>query len=224
MFRRLILIILLLLNGLCFAYTKQDDEYSCGVFSCYNLIEKSCVKCKNYEPEELRVLLKTDKNGTTAQNLCDGLKQYFNSQNKIADVRYYGIKKVSNYKIDNNIDLLKLKTLIDNGYYAILNIGVYRKDKNFYNRVYGHYVNLISIKKNKLQIFDPYDKNKKFINWNFQTTNAQINNINDNEEYENISEYIKINTPISYLEKNEIALVNGVILVKYFDINVTGDN
>ena len=83
---------------------------------------------------------------------------------------------------------------------------------------------MISIKKNKLQIFDPYDKNKKFINWNFQTTNAQINNINDNEEYENISEYIKINTPISYLEKNEIALVNGVILVKYFDINVTGDN
>lgn len=73
---KIFLIIMFLFQGFCFAYTKQDDEYSCGVFSVYNLIEKSCIDCKLSAPNQLKILLKTDKNGTTSQNLCAGLDQY----------------------------------------------------------------------------------------------------------------------------------------------------
>lgn len=217
MIKRWLLIFFLLAQSFCFAYTKQDDEYSCGVFSVYNLIKESCLTCETCTPDGLRLLLKTDKNGTTGYNLCNGLNQYFNSQNKIADIRYYGIKKVPNYKIDNTIDLSKLKHLIDNGYFAILNIGIYKKNNNSYDRIYGHYVNLISIKKHKLIVFDPYDKNKKYSKWNVRKINLQTNNINDNEEYEEEQEYLKINTYIKYLKKDEIALINGLIFVKCFD-------
>ena len=79
MFKRLLLCLFILLQGICFAYDKQNDEYSCGVVSAYNLINDKCPDCKNNGIPELSKLLKIDKNGTTTFNLCNGLEKYFAS-------------------------------------------------------------------------------------------------------------------------------------------------
>lgn len=99
MFKRLLLCLFIFLQGICFAYDKQNDEYSCGVVSAYNLINDKCPDCKNNEIPELSKLLKTDENGTTTFNLCNGLEKYFTKQQMIgADIKYYGIKKSANLK------------------------------------------------------------------------------------------------------------------------------
>ena len=48
-----LLCLIILLQGICFAYDKQNDEYSCGVVSVYNLINDKCPDCKNNEIPEL---------------------------------------------------------------------------------------------------------------------------------------------------------------------------
>lgn len=75
MVKCLLICLFVLLQGVCcFAYEKQNDEYSCGVVSAFNLIKDKCPDCKNSEISELSKLLKTNENGTTTFNLCNGLK------------------------------------------------------------------------------------------------------------------------------------------------------
>ena len=139
MFKRLLLCLFILLQGICFAYDKQNDEYSCGVVSAYNLINDKCPDCKNNGIPELSKLLKIDKNGTTTFNLCNGLEKYFAKQQIGADIKYYGIKKVRKFKEKQNIDFKTVEQYLANGYSAIINIGIYKKSNNTYNRQYGHY-------------------------------------------------------------------------------------
>lgn len=215
MIKRLLLCLLILLQGICFAYDKQNNEYSCGVVSAYNLINDKCPTCKNNEIQKLSKLLKTNENGTKTFNLCNGLEKYFAKQKISADIKYYGIKRVHKFKEKENIDFKTIEHYLDNGYSAILNIGIYKKENNTYIRQYGHYVNLISIKDNGLKIFDPYDKENEFSYWQIKQGNVNLQNVNDNEKYEKIKTnlYIVL-SPINYCKKDEYAIINGIILVK----------
>ncbi len=218
MFKRLLLCLIILLQGICFAYDKQNDEYSCGVVSAYNLINEECPDCKNNGIPELSMLLKTNKNGTTTFKLCNGLEKYFAKQKISADIKYYGIKKVRKFKEKQNIDFKTVEQYLANGYSAIINIGIYKKLNGTYIRQYGHYVNLISINDNGLKIFDPYDKENEFSYWQIKQDSATLQNINDNEKYEKAeSNLYVVLTPINYCEQDEYAIINGIILVKILE-------
>ena len=87
-----------------------------------------------------------------------------------------------------------------------------------YTRHWGHYVNLISVSDNKLKVFDPYDRANQYSDWTIKTlTDIKVNNINDNEKYVNLKNYHIVSSQINYLEKNEFALINGVILINDFE-------
>jgi len=210
-------IFLLVLSSSCFAENliKLQDEYSCAPVSSYNLITKLCPDCKK-DIKKLQKLEKTNFKGTTTYNLCQGLKKYFKKQYKTVQIKYYGIKKVKKYKRSSNINIEELTSEISNNSQSILNIGIYIKNSNGnYVRQWGHYVNLISIEENKqLIVFDPYDKNKTPIIWKLRQLNGIcLENINDNEKYEKTTNIYAVEN-IHYLEPNEIAIINGIVIVK----------
>lgn len=213
----------ILLQTISFAesssYVKQIDEFSCGPVSSYNLIKKSCPACRDYDINKLKNFERTDNNGTTTYNLCNGLNKYFKSQNLQTNISYYGVKKLKRYKNGSNINFQNIAKLLNEGNSAILNIGVYTlNDDGSYTRHWGHYVNLISVRDNKLKVFDPYDRANQYSDWTIKTlTDIKVNNINDNEKYVNLKNYHIISSQINYLEKNEFALINGVILINDFE-------
>lgn len=209
---------LVLLSSSCLAeiLVKQQDEYSCAPVSSYNLITKLCPDCKK-DIKSLHKLEKTNFKGTTTYNLCQGLKKYFKKQSRKVQIKYYGIKKIRKYKISSNINIEELTSEISNNSQSILNIGIYIKNSNGnYVRQWGHYVNLISIEENnQLIVFDPYDKNKTPINWKLKQLNGVcLKNINDNEKYEKTTNIYAVENKIHYLEPNEIAIINGIVVVK----------
>lgn len=218
MVKRILLCLFILIQGLCFAYEKQNDEYSCGVVSAYNLINDKCPTCKNNEIQKLSKLLKTNENGTTTFNLCNGLEKYFAKQKISVDIKYFGIKSVRKFKENQNIDFKTIEQYLANGYSAIINIGIYKKQNNTYIRQYGHYVNLISINDKELKIFDPYVEENEISYWQIKQENADLQNINDNEKYKKAKNNLYIIlSPINYCKQDEYAIINGIILVKTLD-------
>lgn len=213
MLKRFILCALLFFQSTAFAYEKQNDEFSCGAVSAYNLISELCPECRNNNFNTIYKLLKTNRNGTTAYNICNGLDKYFSKQNINYNIYYYGIKKVRRYKNGTNINFDNVKKYISAGYTAILNIGTYKKTGNYYTRQYGHYVNLVSLKDSELKIFDPYDKENEFSYWKTKLIKANLKNSNDNEKYEKAEEYFLVTTPVNYFKDDEYAVINGIILV-----------
>lgn len=208
----------LFFNYSCFAYMKQTDEFSCGAVSAYNLINNFCKDCGITTDLNLVIkMLKTNKNGTTTYNLCNGLNKFLDKQNINHELSYYGIKKVRRYKTAKTIDFEKIEEYISQGYAAILNIGIYEKKGDYYIRQYGHYVNLISVNKEEMKVFDPYDKENEFLYWKTQTKKANLKNINDNEKYEKADDYIFITTPVNYCKPDEYIFINGIIIVKLKD-------
>lgn len=202
--KKLLLTFFLLLSFPVFAdYSniKQEDEFSCGVCTAANLINNQGV---SLDFNELKRILKLSKKGITSNNLCKGLEKVLNTK-----IKYYGIKNVNKkYKVSDEIDLNK----IDLGSGAILNFGVY--DENLV-RQWGHYVNLIKIENKTLWIIDPYDKNSYIQKIEVQKiSNKQLKNKNDNEKYSKIFEYYLITTPLNYLEQNERAYINGIVITK----------
>ena len=98
-YKTLILFFVLNLSLCCFSseLIKQPDEYSCAPACSYNLIKKLCPNCDN-NIQYLIKLEKTNKKGTTAYNLCNGINKYFRTQNKNVNIEYYGVKKSANIK------------------------------------------------------------------------------------------------------------------------------
>lgn len=212
--RSLLILFILFQTVYCYGYEKQKDEYSCGAISAYNLIQEICPSCSNKNFDIVYKLLKTNTKGTTTYNLCRGLDDYFSEQNLSHEILYYGIKKVKIYKTGGNIDLYNINKFISAGYTAIINIGIYKKTPYKYVRQYGHYVNLISLYNEELKIFDPYDKENEYSYWKTKNIYAKLQNVNDNEKYENIKTNILIDSSINYLEQDEFAIINGIILIK----------
>lgn len=206
----------MLCTNSAYSFTNQTDEYSCANFASLNLINEACKTCQTPSVNYIKKLQHTNKKGTTTYNLCKGLEKYFIKERINPQINYYGIKSVKYYKQDNSIDFSDIKKQLNNGYYAILNLGVYTKDNNGnYIRQYGHYINLIAIADDKLKIFDPYDKNSDESYWQISSIDKiKLININDNEKYCNSNKYYIITSAINYLKSNEIAIINGIITVK----------
>ena len=96
-----------------------------------------------------------------------------------------------------------------------MNIGVYKTEAATYQRQYGHYVNVIDInEQGQLLVSDSYYQGSAYY---VEITPIQtpkiIHNKNDNElVVKNNFKYQKI-TGIPYLEKDESALLNGIISI-----------
>ena len=218
LFSILFLFIFLELNCLA-EFAKQPDEFTCAPTSSYNLIKTICPECKT-SIQELAVIQKTDKNGTTTFNLCRGLEKYFKSHNKDFSIKYFGIKKVRKFKVGSNIDLNFLKKYIENDGYAIINIGIYTQNSDgSFTRQWGHYANVIAVENNSIKVLDPYDKENEISTWwiggnGIKKSNVILNNKNDNERYEKTSDAYFIESGINYLEPTEFAVINGIIFIK----------
>ena len=158
-----ILFLLLFLElNCCAEFAKQPDEFTCAPTSSYNLIKIMYPECKILI-QELAVIQKTNKNGTTTFNLCRGLEKYFKSQNKKINIEYYGIKKVRKYKVSSNIDLILLKKHLINNGQAIINIGIYTNEPDgTFTRKWGHYANVLAVDNESIKVLDPYDKKMTF--------------------------------------------------------------
>jgi len=216
-YKTLILFFVLNLSLCCFSseLIKQPDEYSCARACSYNLIKKLCPNCDN-NIQYLIKLEKTNKKGTTAYNLCNGINKYFRTQNKNVNIEYYGVKKVRKYKISSDINFEKLKNNLNQNTQVIINIGVYTKNKDgSYTRQYGHYVNLDSIDNNSITVFDPYDKKNELTVWKTKfVSDVNLKNINDNEKYTKTNNAYIIENGMNYIEPNETAFINGIIIVQ----------
>lgn len=212
-----ILFLFVFLQLVCFAeFAKQPDEFTCAPTSSYNLIKTICPECKT-SIQELAVIQKTNKNGTTTYNLCRGLENYFKSQNKKVDIEYYGIKKVRKFKGSSNIDLTLLKKHLENNGQAIINIGIYTKDSDgTFTRKWGHYANVVAVKNDSIKVLDPYDKENEISTWLGirKNKNIALKNMNDNEKYIKTNEAYFINSGINYLEPTEFAVINGIVFIK----------
>lgn len=212
-----ILFLFVFLQLVCFAeFAKQPDEFTCAPTSSYNLIKTICPECKT-SIQELAVIQKTNKNGTTTYNLCRGLEKYFKSQNKKVDIEYYGIKKVRKFKESSNIDLDLLKKHLENNGQAIINIGIYTKDSDgTFTRKWGHYANVVAVENDSIKVLDPYDKENEISTWLGirKNKNIALKNMNDNEKYIKTNEAYFINSGINYLEPTEFAVINGIVFIK----------
>ena len=192
---------------------KQPDEYTCAPTSSLNLIKNICKTCEAPSIDYMKKLQKTGENGTTAFNLCYGLEKYFKTQNKKSDIRYF--EPVTEVKCCG-FDLPIITNPLYKNYGAILNIGVYTQNsKGEYVRQWGHYVNLISINDKFIEIIDPYNQNSYIDKLQYQESkDIKLINKKDNEKYIKTDKYYIIKTPLNYLQKNETAIINGVITIK----------
>ena len=205
-----------------FSDIKQRQDYTCGPVSAANCIVNYGLfnndQTYNVPDEESLINYfikeaKTTAKGTKANELCKALKNYFKKHNRIAIIKYEGIRRVDKkFKAEKPIDV---KEELLNGKSIILNIGVYKTDNTTYKRQYGHYVNVVDInQKGQFLVCDPYHKGSPYyVDINYKPPVNKLHNKNDNERVlKNDFEYQEI-TGIPYLEKDETALLNGIITI-----------
>lgn len=218
-------------------YEIQDmGEYYCGPVSAAGSIITLAQSGfpKLYESnnpsnliEELAKYFKTDKNGTTSDNMCKGLEAFIGSKGYKGKINYQGFRPVDlRYKIASLPDSNWIKAEINKHNAVFLNIGVYKKDikdeKTVYTRNYGHFVtavgsgyNGISIDTNYLSILDPYDKinGEHYIKVKQIQEGKFIHNADDNEISltDNAAGFYEISPKFNYFAPNEVGIINGVI-------------
>lgn len=207
---------------------KQKNEYYCAPAACANVVYKLSDN-QNKNPdllvEELAKYLKTDKYGTTSQNLCKGLEDYFNANNFNINIEYQGFRDVDKkYKTSFMPDIEKIKSAIKCGNLVILNLGIYKKINNTYIRQYGHFINAvktgsngISCEDNCFAVTDPYSKKQceEFIKLSKIEQGRFIHNKDDNEAalIDNAEGFYEIKPKFSYFENGETAVINGAIII-----------
>lgn len=212
------------------------SEYLCGPVSTANgIIELSKQGFTNlYKTNDSKTLIKelsayfkTDKNGTTTSNMCEGLDAFIRAKGYTPQIKYQGFRETnSKYKNDLIPDLKWIKEEIEKQNVVLLNLGIYKKSnkngKNVYERQYGHFVlatgknsNGLGIDPNYLTIYDPYDKVKgpHYIKTSKIQTGEFIHNQNDNERSltNNASGFLEIPTRFNYFASDEVAVINGAI-------------
>ena len=215
-------IITFLLFTAGFSDIKQRNDYTCAPVCAANCIINYGLINKNNLSDDITVQnlvnyfakqAKTTTKGTKANNLCKAVEKYFRQNKRIVTIKYYGIRPVDNkFKTQSPLDI---KQELQNGKSVIVNIGVYKTEAATYQRQYGHYVNVIDInEQGQLLVSDPYYQGSAYY---VEITPIQtpkiIHNKNDNERVvKNNFKYQKI-TGIPYLEKDESALLNGIISI-----------
>lgn len=188
---------------------KQKNDYFCGPVSSANTIKNISNINQNNLINELAKLEKTTKSGTTINNLCKGIDKYYQKKNMHVEISYYGIIDAdAKYQKSETIELNKLHGQ------GIINIGFYRKTGNVYVREEGHFVSLVEINEdNGLIILDPYNKTKGIEKYSVKKEKLIVINKDKYETFTPTSEYYLITTPIDYLENDESAIINGIILL-----------
>lgn len=211
-------------------------EYYCAPVSAANAIMNFAQKgfinlCPTNNSSilinELAKHFKTDTNGTTTKNMCEGLKSFVESKGYKANIEYKGFRDIDNrYKTTNSLDLNWINNEIKKENAVFLNIGVYKKivenGKTTYTRQYGHYVNAIgdgnngiSNDKNYLTIHDPYNKvhGDHYIKTEQIKEGKFIHNKDDNEIAltNNAAGFYELSPKFNYFAKDEVGIINGVI-------------
>ena len=215
-------IITFLLFTAGFSDIKQRNDYTCAPVCAANCIINYGLNNKNNLSDDITVQnlvnyfakqAKTTTKGTKANNLCKAIEKYFRQNKRIVTIKYDGIRPVDKkFKTQSPLDI---KQELQNGKSVIVNIGVYKTEAATYQRQYGHYVNVIDInEQGQLLVSDPYYQGSAYY---VEITPIQtpkiIHNKNDNERVvKNNFKYQKI-TGIPYLEKDESALLNGIISI-----------
>lgn len=220
---------------------KQYDipevgEYYCGPVSAANAVIMLSQNgfsnlYKNDEPSalinDLAKYFKTDKHGTTSDNMCKGLDAFVEAKGYKCKLSYQGFRPVdAKYKTASLPDLNWIKSEINKHNAVFLNIGVYKKTiqdgKIIYTRHYGHFVNVmgsgnneLSIDPNYLTIRDPYNRVKgdHYIKVNQIKEGKLIHNPDDNEVSltDNAAGFYEISSKFNYFAPDEVAIINGVI-------------
>lgn len=215
------------------------SEYFCGPVSAANgIISLS----ENGFPElfksgnpavlinELGAYFKTNKQGTTTNNLCTGLESYISSKGYKAKIQYQGFRPTEQkYQKSLIPDLQWIKQELDKQNVVILNLGIYKKQtingQTVYRRQYGHFVNATGKNTNGLQpdanyisIHDPYDRvsGDRYIKTTLITEGKFIHNSDDNETTlsNNAKGFTEIPTRFNYFAADEVAVIDGAISVE----------
>ncbi len=229
-----------LLSEFEFADLKQYNlpevgEYYCGPVSVASgivtLVKRGFSLLDN--PSELNLIkelgayFKTDANGTTTNNMCNGLEAFIKPKGYQAIIKYQGFRPTEQkYKIAAIPDLNWIKAEMNKNNIVLLNLGVYKKSthegKNIYTRKYGHFVlatginhNGLNVDPNYLTIHDPYDRVKgdHFIKTNKIDKGKFVHNPNDNETSltNDANGFLEISPRFNYFASDEVAVINGVI-------------
>lgn len=207
---------------------KQKNEYYCAPAACANVVYKLSDK-QNENPDllvdELAKYFKTDKNGTTSQNLCKGLDEYFKAHNCNISIEYQGFREVDKkYKTADLLDIDKIKSAVNNGKFVILNLGIYKKLNNAYIRQYGHFINIvgansngISCENNCFTVTDPYNRvsQKQYLKLLKIKDGKFIHNKDDNEIAltDCAKNFYEVSSKFGYFENGETAVINGAIII-----------
>lgn len=211
----LCLVLFCLVTG--FSDLKQNDEYSCGPVCAANCAIN--ILNQNFPRDELiqtfTVLAKTDKNGTTSQNLCSALEKFFLKTNLKTHIKYYGIRKVE--RKYNSHKAINICEELHRGSSVILNLGFYKYNVNedSFRRIDGHYVNAYACKEGKILIADPYNKEKTPFYIELEKAGkSKIKNTKDNEKYSRKRySYYKVSPGFDYQKPDETVFLNGIITV-----------
>jgi len=215
---------------------KDKEEYYCGPVSVADGIimlanQGFTALFKSNSPskliEELASSFKTDTNGTTSKNICEGLETFVKSKGYNPEIKYQGFRPVeSKYKVGAMPDLAWIKNEIDKKNAVFLNIGVYKKhiqdEKVIYERQYGHYVmatghghNGLENNPNVITIHDPYNRVKgdHYIKVGKINEGNLIVNKDDNESSltDKATGFYEISSRFNYFEPDEVGIINGVI-------------
>lgn len=207
---------------------KQKNEYYCAPAACANAVIMLDGN-NNYKQdklvEDLAQLFKTDKNGTTSDNLCKGIEKYYSAKGENVNIEYTGFRDVDKkYKVSSMPDLRKIQDAITSKKAVILNLGIYKKSGETYKRQYGHFVNAvgsgsngISMDSSYLAVTDPYNKinGKHYIKLEKINKGNLIHNLDDNELAltSNAEGFYEISPKFNYFEPDETAVLNGVIVI-----------
>ena len=216
---------------------KQQNKYSCGPVSVANGI---IWLSRNGFPDlykfinpsklidELSKYLNTGKKGTTSDNMCRGLENFIKSKGyKISKIEYQGLRPVNaKYKTSMIPSFETIKREIQNGNVVLMNFGIYnKKNNNIYERKYGHWVTVTGLSHNEhlannncLTIHDSssqvsgnlYVKPDKIESGKF------IHNLDDDEAVltDNASGFCEMNPKLDYFKKNEVGVINGLVILK----------
>lgn len=216
---------------------KGCEEYYCGPVSLANGIAylrqdgyPNLLRTKsNMETiDMLAIYLKTNRRGTTTNNLCLGIKNAIkDSGYNYKSIEYKGNRAVNREfsKGDLAPDLEWIKSSVEKKGIVLLNIGIYNQKDGVYQRKWGHWVTVVghgydgkNRNPNALIIQDPYKKAKENSYFTLEKMNEGILIPSDKDDErtlnQNAQDYYKITSKIPYLQKDEISVVNGVIALE----------
>lgn len=211
-------------------------EYYCAPVSAANAIvalsEQGLPNLyKSNHPMKLIAKLgkhfKTTNQGTTTENLINGLKSYVESKGYKAKIKYQGFRDITpNTKSSNIPDLNWIKDEINKNNAVLLNLGIYKKSvqngKTVYTRHYGHFVTAVGAGNNGLtnaadylNIHDPYNRvhGDHYIRTEKIKEGKLIHNKGDNEIAltDNAQGFLEIPQRFNYFAPDEVTIINGAI-------------